>query len=310
MLLLEEEAQLGAAGGALGGLDLERVASGRRPLPGLVGAGGARDDLDPIGDEVRAVEADAELTDDRDVLLRARLELLDEGGGPGPRDGAEVLDELGLGHADAGVFDHEHLGFGLDPQPDDELGLALEERRLGQRPEAQLVERVGRVRHELSKEDLLVRVERVDDEGQDPADLGLKGMRTHLASPSRVIVIERELEKPRSFAPGRAHVGRVRPAASRRGGGRGSGRRARRGHVERARPTSSARRPTSSASRPRRARAGRVEREAAHVEREAAHVEREAATSSARRPTSSASRHVEREPRPSSAVSSCRSRTP
>ena len=45
---------------------------------------------------------------------------------------------------------------------------------LGQRAEAQLVERVGGVRDQLAEEDLLVRVERVDDEAEDLGDLGLE----------------------------------------------------------------------------------------------------------------------------------------
>ena len=40
---------------------------------------------------------------------------------------------------------------------------------LGERAEAQLVERVGGVRDELAEEDLLVAVERVDDQVEDLA---------------------------------------------------------------------------------------------------------------------------------------------
>src|SRR5690606_34412025 len=173
----------GASRRALRRLYRERLASGRAPLPRLGRARRARDDLDALGHEVRAVETDAKLPDDGDVLLRALLELFEKCRGARLRDGAEVLDELSLGHSDARVFDDEHLLLRLDAEPDDEGRIPLEQRGLGDGPEAELVERVGRVRDELTQEDLLVRVERIDDERQDSADLGLKRMRSHLAEP-------------------------------------------------------------------------------------------------------------------------------
>jgi hypothetical protein len=97
-------------------------------------------------------------------------------------DGAEVLDELGLRHADARVLDDELLLVFQRTDADRERALSFHEAGLGERAEPQLVERVGRIRHELAEEDLLVRVERVDDERQDTADLGLKGMNGHRES--------------------------------------------------------------------------------------------------------------------------------
>ena len=65
-----------------------------------------RDD-DAIGDEEGGVEADAELSDQ--ILLHGGIlgvhELVEELGGAGARDGAEVVDHILLGHADAGVGD-------------------------------------------------------------------------------------------------------------------------------------------------------------------------------------------------------------
>ena len=167
---------------------MKRVLAVGRPAACLVAAGGARDDLDAIGHEVSAVEADAELADDRDVLLRGLFELRQERLRAGPRDGSEVLDELGLGHADARVLEDEDAALLVGPQPDDELGLSLEEGGLGDRPEPELVERIGGVRDQLAEEDLLVRVERVDDERQDTADLGLEDMLGHGARYSECAV--------------------------------------------------------------------------------------------------------------------------
>jgi len=49
---------------------------------------------------------------------------------------------------------------------DVQLGLALELCLVGERLEANFVESIGRVRDELSEEDLLVGVESVDDQRQ------------------------------------------------------------------------------------------------------------------------------------------------
>ena len=54
------------------------------------------------------------------------------------------------------------------------IGVALEERRVGHRFEAQLVARVGRVRHQLAQEDLLVPVQGVHHQVQQLLDLGLE----------------------------------------------------------------------------------------------------------------------------------------
>ena len=53
--------------------------------------------------------------------------------------------------------------------------ILVEQRVLLERREPQLVEGVRRVRHELAKEDLLVRVERVNDDVEELAGLGLEG---------------------------------------------------------------------------------------------------------------------------------------
>ena len=91
--------------------------------------------------------------------------------------------ELGLGHADAGVLDHEDAALLVGAQADHELAVArslgTEQLRLGDGAEPELVERIGGVRDQLAEEDLLVRVQRVDDEGEDPADLGLKAVLGH-----------------------------------------------------------------------------------------------------------------------------------
>jgi hypothetical protein len=58
---------------------------------------------------------------------------------------------------------------------DEHLGLRVEHRLVGERLVADLVERIGRVGDELAEEDLLVRVEGVDDEREKLVDLSLEG---------------------------------------------------------------------------------------------------------------------------------------
>merc|ERR1719326_157000 len=109
-VLLHGEDDARAAADALG---LGRV---RRHREGAAGRGlprvllvvvrlGRHDDL--LRDEVRGVEADAELADHGDV--GAGLERLHEGLRAGLGDGPQIVDEVGLGHADARVDDGQRV---------------------------------------------------------------------------------------------------------------------------------------------------------------------------------------------------------
>lgn len=115
-------------------------------------------------------ERTAKLADHGDV--GAGAEGLHEGLGAGLGDGADVVDEVGLGHADTGVADGEAVVLLVRGDADVELLFGLEHRGVGERIVAHLVERIGRVGDELTQEDLLVRVEGVDDEVEQLADVG------------------------------------------------------------------------------------------------------------------------------------------
>mmetsp|Transcript_17764 Transcript_17764/g.57462 ORF Transcript_17764/g.57462 Transcript_17764/m.57462 type:complete len:716 (-) Transcript_17764:251-2398(-) len=134
---------------------------------------GSDDDL--LGHEVGRVEADAELADHGDV--RASGESLHEGLGAGAGDGAEIVDEISLGHADAGVLDGQGVVGLVGHNVDEQLGLGIELALVGQALEADLVERIGGVRDELAEEDLLVGVEGVDNQRQELVNLRLESER-------------------------------------------------------------------------------------------------------------------------------------
>merc|ERR1719424_1769040 len=91
------------------------------------------------------------------------------------RDAAEVALQLRARHADAVVLDGERARLLVARQPD-APGVRLRA-LLRQRQEPLLVARVRGVRDELAQEDVLVGVERVDDDVHDLRDLRLELVR-------------------------------------------------------------------------------------------------------------------------------------
>mmetsp|Transcript_858 Transcript_858/g.2667 ORF Transcript_858/g.2667 Transcript_858/m.2667 type:complete len:639 (-) Transcript_858:40-1956(-) len=128
-----------------------------------------------VGDEVDGIETHTKLPDQ--VHVRALGEGLDEGRRARLRDGAEVLNEILARHPDAAVNDREGLRLFVGDNLHLKLGrLALAEHALlRQRHEADLVERVRGVGNELAKEDLLLGVERVDDDVHQLVHVRLEG---------------------------------------------------------------------------------------------------------------------------------------
>jgi hypothetical protein len=159
-------------------LDRELPVGARLPAHARLGrrAGAAGVHLDPVGDDERGVEADAELTDELRGLLLVTGKRAEELGGARAGDGAEVGDRLLARHADAVVGDGERAGLRVGVDADAELRVFREERALADGEEAQAVAGVGGVGDELAKEDLAVAVERVDHELQELANLRLEAV--------------------------------------------------------------------------------------------------------------------------------------
>ena len=177
LVLLEVARDLGAAAERLGlGVLLDGERAAGRGLPDVllvVVVLGGHDDA--VSHQVRRVETDAELANHVDV--GAGLHGLHEGLGARLRDRAKVGDHLGLGHADARVNDGERVVRLVGDKANVQLRVGVEHRLVGERLVADLVERVGRVRDQLTEEDLLVGVEGVDDERHELVDLSLEGER-------------------------------------------------------------------------------------------------------------------------------------
>ena len=150
------------------------VAAVRGPQPALLLAGPAALDHDFVGDHEHRVEADAELADQLEVVVLLARELLEEPAGAGARDGAQVLDQVLAAHADAVVADRQQALGLVGEQADLQLRIVAQKLGLAQRLVAELVAGVGRVADQLAQEDLALLVERVDDQIEHTADIGLE----------------------------------------------------------------------------------------------------------------------------------------
>ena len=175
-LVLEVDVDLGTPAERVAGLvtgDRERPVGPRRPhqLVVCVVLGGHRH---VVGHEVHGVEPHAELPDQ--VHVPPLLHRLEEARGPGLCDGPQVVHQVVLRHPHAGVPQPQDLVRAVERDADFQLGLVTLPQRvgLGQGQEADLVQGVRGVRDEFAEEDLLLRVERVDDDVHQARHLRLE----------------------------------------------------------------------------------------------------------------------------------------
>ena len=122
--------------------DGECSAGGRLPdvLLVIVVLGGH---LHTLGNEVRRVETDTELTDHGDIS--ARRKGLHECLGARLGDRTEVVDEVGLGHTDTGITDRQGLVGLVRDDADVEVLFGVESRRVREGLVSDLVEGIGGV---------------------------------------------------------------------------------------------------------------------------------------------------------------------
>lgn len=98
-------------------------------------------------------------------------------------DSTEVVNKVGLGHTDTSIPDGEGTFLLVGDDTDVQVLLRVKLRGVGEGGVSDLVEGIGRVGDEFSKEDFLVRVEGVDDKVEKLGNLGLeaKGLGGHVA---------------------------------------------------------------------------------------------------------------------------------
>ena len=149
------------------------------PLPGGVAAIGPADHRDLAGHHEGRVEAHAELADDVDVIgLVLFLEVEAAAAG----NGAQVLFQLLLGHADAVIGEGDGAVFLIQRQVDLIVLLAAGHRMVGEAFEIELVNGVAGVADELPQKDLLVGVDTVDHQVQQLFAFGFELFHCHVCS--------------------------------------------------------------------------------------------------------------------------------
>ena len=127
-----------------------------------------------VGDHEGGVEAHAELTDDVHARAAVLVQLLLELEGAALGDRAEILLHLLLAHADAVVRDGQQAELLIHAEVNREILAVQADVLIGQGEIGQLVDRVAGVGDELAQENLLVGVNRIDHQIQQPLGFGFE----------------------------------------------------------------------------------------------------------------------------------------
>ena len=176
LVVLQVQDDVGAASGFFERLQGKAAAAVGLPTHTVLGTqpGATRDQGHLVRDDEGRIETDTELADQLAVFGLIARERLDESARAGAGDTADGVDHLLAAEPDPVVRYRERAGLLVDLDPDAQIALAFVEPVVAQRLEAQLLGRVGGVGDQLAQKDLLVRIQRPDDEIQHLADLGLE----------------------------------------------------------------------------------------------------------------------------------------
>ena len=156
----------------------------------------SRDDVDALGDHEGGIEANPELPDQlvgqssAILAILAALRRLDKCLGAGTCDGAKRVFHLFGGQADTIVADGQTAC--LLVAADGDLAVNhLGRITCAQHGELALVDGVGRVGDQFAKENLLLRIQRIDDDIENPAGIGLeiKSLVGHAVAPTWLTVL-------------------------------------------------------------------------------------------------------------------------
>ena len=150
--------------------------AGGRPLPGFLAALRAGNNGHLAGNHESGVEANAELTDDVNILvLIACLKVLAAGAG----NGAKVLFQLILSHANAVIADGQGAVLFIGCNMNVQVFFFYVDGGVRQALEIQLVAGIRCVGNQLAQEDLAVGINRIDHQVKQLFALGLKLMHCH-----------------------------------------------------------------------------------------------------------------------------------
>ncbi len=153
----------GKGAGAVGG-----------PFMALAAVPGPTLHEDPAAGHEGGVEADAELADEVDVLLRRFRQLGQEGIGTRVGDGAEVGLELVAAHADPGIGDREGVVLVIEGDVDLERHVGIEDIGGGNALMPEFLQGICRIGDQFANKNVPLGVQRVDDDIEELLDLCLK----------------------------------------------------------------------------------------------------------------------------------------
>ena len=130
-----------------------------------------------ISHDKRRVETDTELTDQLAVLFLVAGKLLEEFGGTGTGNGAQVLDDVVTGHADAVVGQGNGIRLFVKIQTNLQLRIAFIQAVILQSGETKFIFSIGSVRNQLTKEDFLIGIQRVNHQVKQLLHFSLESKR-------------------------------------------------------------------------------------------------------------------------------------
>ena len=179
---------VGADALLLAGGDGVAVSAAALPLDAHILAVLAGDDGDLVRDHKGRIEADAELTDNGQILALGLIlvHLALEFERAALRDDAEVVFALLHRHADAVVAYGQGARFLIGDDVDLIIRTAHANVRVRQGQIAQLVYRVGRVGDDLTQEDLTVGVYGIDHQIEQALGFRLELFLTHMSMPPKL----------------------------------------------------------------------------------------------------------------------------
>mmetsp|Transcript_1825 Transcript_1825/g.3298 ORF Transcript_1825/g.3298 Transcript_1825/m.3298 type:complete len:301 (+) Transcript_1825:1307-2209(+) len=129
-----------------------------------------RHNLNFISNKVSRVKSDTELSNHRDIS--SSREGFHESLSSGLGNSSKVIDKISLGHTNTRVFNSKSVVGLISNQLDLHLRLGLEYGRVRERLVADFIKSVTRIGDKLTKENLLVGIESIDNQRKKLVDIG------------------------------------------------------------------------------------------------------------------------------------------